>query len=213
VRLLIMGTPGAGKGTQAKLLATQFNACHISTGDMLREAVRSGSPLGREARRAMDEGRLVPDDVVVGLVEERLDSPDCAQGFLLDGFPRTVAQARALDALLARRKEPLDGVVLIALPPERAVERLSGRRVCEGCGTMFHLRFDPPADPNQCTRCGGPLLQRDDDREETIRHRMDVYARETAPVLEHYRAVGLLREIDGAGEREDVYRRIVAGVQ
>ena len=213
MRLLIMGTPGAGKGTQAKLLATQFEACHISTGDMLREAVRSGSPLGREAQRAMDGGRLVPDDVVVGLVEERLGSPECTKGFLLDGFPRTVAQAQALDALLARRKQPLDGVVLIAVPRERAVERLSGRRVCERCGTMFHLRFDPPTDPNRCTRCGGPLLQRDDDREETIRHRMDVYARETAPVLEHYRRAGLLREVDGTGEREDVFRRVAASVQ
>ena len=213
MRLLIMGTPGAGKGTQAKLLATQFNACHISTGDMLREAVRSGSPLGREAQRAMDEGRLVPDDVVVGLVEERLGSPECAMGFLLDGFPRTVAQAGALDALLARRKQPLDGVVLIAIPREHAVERLSGRRVCERCGTMYHLRFDPPADPTRCTRCGGVLLQRDDDREETILHRMDVYARETTPVLEHYRAAGLLREVDGTGEREEVFRRVVAGVQ
>jgi adenylate kinase len=213
VRLLIMGTPGAGKGTQAKLLATQFDACHISTGDMLRDAVRSGSPLGREAQRAMDDGRLVPDDVVVGLVEERLGSPECAKGFLLDGFPRTVAQARALDALLARRKQPLDAVVLIAVPREHAVERLSGRRVCERCGTMYHLRFDPPVDPTHCTRCGGPLLQRDDDREETIRHRMEVYARETAPVLDHYRPAGLLREVDGTGEREDVFRRVVASVQ
>ena len=120
MRLLIMGTPGAGKGTQAKLLAKRFDACHISTGDMLRDAVRSGSPLGREAQRAMDEGRLVPDDVVVGLVEERLDSPECGKGFLLDGFPRTIAQARALDALLARRQQPLDGVVLIAIPREHA---------------------------------------------------------------------------------------------
>ena len=213
MRLLIMGTPGAGKGTQAKLLATQFNACHISTGDMLREAVRSGSPLGREARRAMDEGRLVPDDVVVGLVEERLDSPECGKGFLLDGFPRTIAQARALDALLARRQQPLDGVVLIAIPREHAVERLSGRRVCERCGSMYHLRFDPPADPTRCNHCGGPLLQREDDREETIRHRMDVYARETEPVLEHYRAAGLLREIDGTGEREDVFGRLVGSLQ
>jgi adenylate kinase len=213
VRLLIMGTPGAGKGTQAKLLATRFGACHISTGDMLREAVRSASPLGREARRAMDEGRLVPDDVVVGLVEERLGSRECENGFLLDGFPRTLTQARSLDALLARRRQPLDAVVLIAVPHEQAVERLSGRRVCERCGTMYHLAFDPPADPTRCTRCAGPLLQREDDREETIRHRMDVYARETAPVLDHYRAAGLFREIDGTGEPEDVFRRVVASVQ
>ena len=213
MRLLIMGTPGAGKGTQAKFLAKRFDACHISTGDMLREAVRSGSRLGREAQRAMEDGGLVPDDVVVGIVAERLDEPDCAKGFLLDGFPRTLAQARALDALLARRGQPLDAVVLIAVPREQAIERLSGRRTCEQCGAMFHLRFDPPADANRCSRCGGTLVQRDDDREDTIRRRMDVYARETAPVLEHYRAAGVLREIDGTGERDEVFRRVAASVQ
>jgi adenylate kinase len=213
MRLLIMGTPGAGKGTQAKLLAKRFGACHISTGDMLREAVRSGSRLGGEARRAMEEGHLIPDDVVVGIVEERLGVPDCAKGFLLDGFPRTLAQARALDALLARRGEPLDGVVLIGVPRDQAIERLSGRRVCDRCGTMFHLVFDAPADATRCDRCGGKLLQRDDDREDTIRRRMDVYARETAPVLEHYRAAALLREVDGTGDRDEVFRRLTASLQ
>ncbi|TMB60097.1 MAG: adenylate kinase [Deltaproteobacteria bacterium] len=212
MRLAIMGTPGAGKGTQAKLLAGRFGACHISTGDVLREAVRGGSPLGLEAKRYMEQGLLVPDDVVIGIVAERLDAADCQGGFLLDGFPRTVAQAKALDALLARRGQPLGGVLLIALPREAALERLAGRRVCEQCSAMFHSSFDPPAQADRCDRCGGRLVQRGDDREETVRHRMEVYARETAPVLEHYRAAGLLREIDGTGSREDVFRRVATSV-
>src|SRR2546425_3161083 len=207
-----MGTPGAGKGTQAKLLASRFGACHVSTGDLLREAARGGSQLGLEAKRSMEQGRLVPDEVVIDLVAERLDAADCQGGFLLDGFPRTVAQAQALDALLVRRGQPLDAVLLIALPREDALQRLAGRRVCERCGTMFHTSFDPPARPDRCDRCGGPLVQRADDREETVRHRMEVYARETAPVLEHYRAAGLLREIDGTGSREDVFRRVATSV-
>lgn len=207
-----MGTPGAGKGTQAKLLAARVGACHISTGDMLRDAIRRGTRLGREAQRSMDQGLLVPDDVVIGIVEERLGAPDCQSGFLLDGFPRTLAQARALDELLTRRAEPLTSVMLIAVPHDEAVRRLAGRRVCEKCGAMAHVVFDPPARPDGCDRCGGRLAQRDDDREDTIRHRMDVYARETAPVVEHYRGVGLLREIDGTGSREDVSRRVAASV-
>jgi adenylate kinase len=208
-----MGTPGAGKGTQAKLLASHVGACHISTGDVLREAARGGSPLGLEAKRFMDQGLLVPDEVVIGIVAERLDAADCRNGFLLDGFPRTVAQAQALDALLVRRGGPLGAVLLIALPRAEALKRLAGRRVCEPCGAMFHVSFDPPAHLDRCDRCGGRLVQRPDDREETVRHRMEVYARETAPVIEHYRAAGLLREVDGTGSREDVFRRVAASVQ
>ncbi len=213
LRLLIMGTPGAGKGTQAKLLAGRFGACHISTGDVLREAARGGSKLGREARRHMDQGMLVPDEVVIGIVAERLDAADCEGGFLLDGFPRTVAQAEALDGLLARRGQPLDGVRLIAVPREDALRRLAGRRTCEKCGAMFHLTFEPPAEAGRCDRCGARLMQRADDREETIRQRMEVYSLETAPVLEHYRKKGLLQEIDGTGSREDVFGRLVASVK
>lgn len=205
-----MGTPGAGKGTQAQRLGDRFGACHISTGDALREAARAGTALGAEARRYMDDGRLVPDNVAIGIVAERLDHADCRGGFVLDGFPRTVPQAQALDALLARRGQPLDAVVLIAVPAEDAVRRLGGRRVCPDCGTMFHVAFQPPRQAGRCDRCGGALAQREDDREETIRHRLDVYARETAPVLEHYRQRGLLRDVDGTGSREDVSRRISA---
>jgi adenylate kinase len=208
VRLVIMGTPGAGKGTQAKLLAGRLGGCHVSTGDMLRDAIRRGTPLGREAEHAVDRGLLVPDDVVNGIVEERLAAPDCRAGFLLDGFPRTLDQARALDALLRRRGEPLSAVILISVPREEAIRRLAGRRVCGECGTMFHVAFDAAARSGRCDRCGGALVQREDDREETIRHRMDVYGQETAPVLEHYRAAGLLREVDGTGSRDDVAGRV-----
>src|SRR2546427_8812386 len=185
-----MGTPGAGKGTQAKLLASRFGACHISTGDVLREAVRGGSPLGLEAKRSMEPASLVPVDVGIGIVAERLDAADCQGGFLLAGFPRTVAQAKALDALLARRGQPLGGVLLIALPREAALERLAGRRVCEQCGAMFHSSFDPPAQADRCDRCGGRLVQRGDDREDTGRPPMGGFARGTAPVLQAYRARG-----------------------
>ncbi len=208
MRLVIMGTPGAGKGTQAKLLAGRLGACHVSTGDMLRDAIRRGTALGREAERAVERGLLVPDDVVNGIVEERLAAPDCRAGFLLDGFPRTLDQARALDALLRRRGEPLSAVILISVPREEAIRRLAGRRVCGECGTMFHVAFDAAARSGRCDRCGGALVQREDDREETIRHRMDVYGRETAPVLDHYRAAGLLREVDGTGSRDDVGGRV-----
>jgi adenylate kinase len=208
VRVLIMGTPGAGKGTQAELLQERFGAAHISTGDMLRSAAEAGTALGREARRYMDQGFLVPDDVMIGLVAERLAAPDAARGFVLDGFPRTVRQAKALDALLTRRGEPIDAVLYIAVPREEAIRRLSGRRVCRACGTAFQ----GSGEGTRCARCGGELAQREDDREETIRHRMEVYAQETAPVLEHYRSAGLLREVPGSGSRDDVFARMVASL-
>jgi len=213
VRLVIMGTPGAGKGTQAKLLAARIGAAHISTGDILREAVQNGSALGRKARRFIQQGHLVPGEVVVGLVEERLDGGDCAGGFILDGYPRTVHQAEVLDTMLARRGEPLGAVLHIAVPREVALERIAGRRVCQRCAAMFHLEFDPPTDPGRCDRCGGPLAQREDDRVETVQQRMDVYARETAPVLDYYRRAGILREISGVGEPEDVFLRVAAAAQ
>ena len=209
---MLMGTPGAGKGTQGALLAGRYGACHVSTGDMLRDAARQGTPLGLEARRYMDDGHLVPDDLVTGIVADRLTSPECSNGFLLDGFPRTVPQAEALGRLLMERGQPLDAVILIAVPTDEVVRRLSGRRVCPSCGTMFHLAFQPPATPGRCDRCGGALVQREDDREETIRRRLAVYTRETAPVLEHYRRAGLLREVDGTGSREDVARHVEAAL-
>jgi len=212
VRLVLMGTPGVGKGTQAGLLAGRSGACHLSTGDMLRDAARQGTRFGREAQRYMEQGRLVPDDVVIGSVSERLASPDCERGFVLDGFPRTLAQARALDEILAQRRQSLEAVLLMTVPREEVIRRLGGRRVCASCDAMYHVEFHPPAKADRCDQCGGTLVQRDDDRPETIARRLDVYERETAPVLEHYRAAGLLHEIDGTGSREDVSHRIQAAL-
>jgi len=209
----MVGPPGAGKGTQAKLLNERFGVPHVSTGDILREAQRARTPLGLEVQRFLDEGRLVPDQGVIGIVAERLKAPDCRAGYILDGFPRTLAQARALDELMASRGERLDAAVFVVVPQEELVRRLSGRRVCRSCGGMYHVLFDPPALPGTCGRCGGELYQREDDREDTIRHRLEVYACETGPVVEHYRAAGLLREADGVGTREEVFGRIAAGVQ
>ena len=203
MRLVIMGTPGAGKGTQAKMLAARFAAPHISTGDMFREAVHKGSHLGKEAKRYLDQGLLVPDDVVVGLVEERLDAPDAASGFILDGFPRTVAQAQALDAMLERRGTPLTGVVLLEVPGEQAVARLAARRVCRACGLTTDI------ESQRCARCNGELGQRDDDRADTVRLRMDVYGRETAPVVDYYRRTKRLRSVMGVGTRDAVFARTV----
>ena len=197
-----------GRGFDA-FLETYWAAIHaVERSPLSRMRVAIGRVMGWDAA---PNSRPIPG-CVEHLVAERLDAADCQGGFLLDGFPRTLAQARALDALLARRGQPLGGVLLITLPREAALERLAGRRVCEQCGAMFHLRFGPPAQADRCDRCGGRLVQRADDREETVRHRMEVYGRETAPVLEHYRAAGLLREVDGAGSPEDVFRRLAASV-
>ena len=208
MRVLLMGAPGAGKGTQAKLLEERTKAVHVSTGDMLRAAVGADTALGHEARSYMDRGLLVPDDVMIGLIAERLAATDCGPGFILDGFPRTVPQARALDTLLKTTGQSLDAVLHIALPQEVAVERLAGRRLCRGCGTIFQTGQGGPAN-GRCARCGGALIQRDDDREDTVRRRMEVYAQETAPVFEHYRNAGLLREVSGTGTPEDVFGRLL----
>lgn len=208
-----MGAPGAGKGTQATRLTAALGVPHVSTGDMLRAAAASGTPLGLEARRTMEQGLLVPDDVMIGIVDQRLKSPDCRSGFILDGFPRTVAQARALEALLVRRGEPLDAVLHVRVPREELVRRLAGRRVCRACGAMTHQDTHPPTAGGGCVRCGSELFQREDDREETVRQRMDVYTRETAPVLEHYRAAGLLRDVAGTGTPDAVFERLRAEVR
>ncbi len=204
----MMGAPGAGKGTQAKLLEERLGLTHISTGDILRDARNGGTPLGRQADDYMRAGRLVPDDVVIGIVADRLAHLDGRRGFLLDGFPRTVAQAKSLDAMLAKRREPLDAVVAIAVPEDELVRRLAGRRVCRNCQTMYQVDPANPSSPTACARCGGELYQREDDREETVRARFDVHARSTAPVLQHYREAGLLREIVGTGTPDEVFARV-----
>ena len=198
-RVIFIGAPGAGKGTQAIHLAREWGVPHIATGDMLREAVAAKTPLGLEARRHMDSGGLVPDDVVIGLVGERLGRPDAKAGWVLDGFPRTVAQAEALDALVARKGIALDRVVFFDVSRPELLRRLTGRRVCRACGRTFHLVSAPPAAAGKCDGCGGELYQRPDDSEATVATRLDVYQTQTAPLLDYYRGRGLLAEVAGEG--------------
>ena len=204
VRLIFLGPPGAGKGTQARLLAEECAVPQIATGDMLREAAQNGSRLGLEARRYMDRGALVPDDVVIGLVDDRLARADAALGWVLDGFPRTAVQAEVLDKLLERRGAELDRVVFFDVSPGELLRRLTGRRVCRACGTAYHLVFTPPRSPSRCDRCGGELYQREDDAEAAVSHRLEVYAAQTAPLLDYYRDRGLLSRIPGEGSVDEV---------
>jgi adenylate kinase len=213
VRLVLLGPPGAGKGTQAKLLQVHFHIPQISTGDILRQAVADGSVLGKQAKEFMDRGELVPDAVINNIVEERLAAEDCRPGFLLDGFPRTVAQAEAFETMLERRSLVLDGAISLRVPRAELVARLSGRRTCRQCGAMYHLRFNPPARDMICDRCGGELYQRADDREETIEARMEVYDKQSGPLREHFREKGLLREVDGAKSTDEVFEQILGALR
>jgi len=197
MKLILLGPPGAGKGTQAKMLTEKFSIPQISTGDILRAAVKEGTTLGRKAKAFMDAGGLVPDEVVVGIVRDRLLEDDCKNGFILDGFPRTVAQADALQKCLQEMDKELDRVVSLAVDAEALIERLNGRRTCRQCGRGYHVKFDPPHRAGICDACGGSLFQRDDDQEETIRKRLQVYADQTAPLINYYRQAGVLMELDG----------------
>ena len=203
-RVIFLGAPGAGKGTQARALAAEWGVPQVATGDMLREAVAAKTPLGLEAKRYMDSGGLVPDEVVIGLVEERLGRADAAAGFVLDGFPRTAAQAQALDAMLQRRREALDRVVYLEVGREELLRRLTGRRTCGKCGTAFHLVSAPPKVAGRCDKCGGELTQRSDDTREAVANRLDVYERQTAPLLAYYRERGLLAAVPGEGAMDRV---------
>lgn len=197
MKMIILGPPGSGKGTQAKMIAEYLQIPQISTGDMLRAAVKEGSPMGLKAKAMMDAGTLVADEVVVGIVHERLQKEDCGRGFILDGFPRTVPQADALKETLAELDKNLDVVLSLEVDNDAVVERVAGRRTCRDCGKMYHLRFDPSGTEGKCDKCGGELFQRDDDQEETIRKRLEVYSRQTAPLIEYYQRQGVLRTIDG----------------
>jgi adenylate kinase len=212
-RVIFLGPPGAGKGTQAGRLAREWSVPHVATGDMLREAAQQGTQLGIEARQYMDRGALVPDGVVIGLAGERLNQADAARGWVLDGFPRTVPQAEALDALLARRGLEVDRVVFFRVSDAELLRRVTGRRVCRQCGAVFHLVSNPPAQPGRCDRCGGPLYQREDDAESAVALRLEVYARQTAPLLDYYRRRHILIEVPGEGSLEQVAGAIREGVR
>lgn len=213
MKLILLGPPGAGKGTQAKMLTDRFGIPQISTGDILRAAVKEGTPMGVKAKSCMDAGALVPDEVVVGIVRERLQNDDCAAGFILDGFPRTVAQADALKETLRELGKDLDSVVSLEVDTEALVERLTGRRTCRDCGKGYHVKFDPPRAAATCDACGGALMQRDDDQEETIRKRLEVYQQQTSPLAAYYRNEGLLTAIDGMLEMGAVQELILDRIQ
>ena len=209
MRLIFLGAPGVGKGTQADLIAAKFGRPKISTGDILREAVRNKTPMGVQAKACMDQGQLVPDSVVIGIVKDKLAEPACAKGFLLDGFPRTVPQAEELAAILKARGLQLDRVINVSVPREDVVRRLTGRRSCPKCQAVFHVEFAPPTRDGFCDRCGGALMQRSDDKRETVENRLAVYEAQTAPLIAYYRQRGLLSDIDGAGKVEQVQQRVV----
>ena len=213
MKLILLGPPGAGKGTQAKMLTEEFSIPQISTGDILRAAVKAGTALGIKAKSFMDSGGLVPDEVVIGIVVERIQQDDCCKGFVLDGFPRTVAQADALQENLKALGKDLDRVVALQVDTDALVERLTGRRTCKSCGRGYHVRFDPPAVEGRCDSCSGELFQRDDDREATIRNRLDVYDEQTAPLISYYRETGLLVELDGMQAISEVQEKLLAALQ
>jgi len=209
MNLILLGPPGAGKGTQAQKIVEAYHIPQISTGDILRSAVKEGTPLGKEAKAFMDRGQLVPDEVVIGIIEERLRASDCQSGFILDGFPRNISQANALQSLLKKLEKSIDHVINIEVDFEELVRRLTGRRTCKNCGAMFHILFHPPKEEGKCDRCGGPLYQRADDHEETIRTRLKEYEKQTAPLVDYYQKKKLLRSIDGMGEAEQIFERIL----
>jgi adenylate kinase len=209
MRIVLLGAPGSGKGTQAKKLVADYGYPQVSTGDLLRDAVARGTAHGLQAKAAMDAGRLVSDDIVLGILKDRLAQPDAAKGFILDGYPRNLAQAEALEGVLAELGQPLDAAVLMELDHDILLKRLTGRRSCSGCGRVYNIYFLPPPADGRCETCGGELVQRADDREETIGRRLEVYRAETAPLVEHYRDAGKLRVVAAEGPFDEVYARLV----
>ncbi len=208
MNIILLGPPGAGKGTQAKMISEKYGIPQIATGDILREAVAKGTELGKKAKEYMDRGELVPDEIVIGIVKERLKQPDCENGFILDGFPRTLAQAEALDKMLEELGKKLDAVINIDVPEEEIVKRIVNRRTCKNCGAVYHLIFNPPKVEGKCDKCGGELYQRDDDKEETVRERLRVYRERTEPLIEYYKNKGLLYNVDGTKDIEGVFKQI-----
>lgn len=207
MKIVLLGPPGAGKGTQAKSISNKYSIPHISTGDIFRKNISENTPLGVEAKSYMDKGQLVPDEVTINMVKDRLQQADCVNGYLLDGFPRTVAQADALNSFLVERGEQLDTALLIKVPNEFILERMTGRRVCPSCGASYHVKFNPPIE-GKCSLCGSEVIQRKDDTVETVKERLDVYEKETQPLIDFYANKQLLSEVDGTQAINEVFRGI-----
>ena len=211
--MVLLGAPGAGKGTQAKKIIEKYPMPQISTGDLLRAAVAAGTALGKEAKAVMDKGELVPDSVVLGMVEERLKQDDCKNGYILDGFPRNTKQAEALDAMLGKLNMALTAALSVDVALDLLMKRLTGRRTCKACGQMFNVYFNPPKKEGACDKCGGELFQRDDDREETIKKRLDVYSAQTAPLIDYYGKKGILKSVDGAtGTIDEIFVKVCSAL-
>jgi adenylate kinase len=213
MRLVLLGAPGAGKGTQAKKIIEKYPMPQISTGDLLRAAVAAGTELGKEAKAVMDRGELVPDSVVLGMVQERLKHDDCKSGYILDGFPRNTRQAEALDEMLGKLGMSLTAALSVDVPLENLMKRLTGRRTCKACGQMFNIFFGAPKKEGSCDKCGGELFQRDDDKEETIRKRLDVYTAQTAPLIDYYGKKNILKAVDGAsGTIDEIFVKVCSAL-
>lgn len=208
MNLVLMGLPGAGKGTQAEKIVEKYHIPHISTGDMFRQAIKEGTELGLKAKSFMDKGELVPDEVTIGIVRERLSKDDCNNGFLLDGFPRTVAQAEALESILSEIGKKIDYVINIEVDTSILMERLTGRRICKSCGSTYHLVFNPPKVEGVCDRCGGELYQRHDDTAETVQNRLEVNMKQSKPLIDYYSDKGYLRNINGVQDIQKVFKDI-----
>jgi adenylate kinase len=208
MKIVFLGAPGSGKGTQAQRLMAEYSMVQVSTGDLLREAVAASTELGQRAKQAMDAGELVSDEIVLGMIRDRLQRPDVASGFILDGFPRNLVQAESLEGVLAQLNKSLDAAVLLDVDLDILMKRLTGRRTCSKTGKLLNIYFSPQGELDACTDAGGELIQRADDNEETISNRLDVYRQQTEPLIEHYERAGLLRKVDGEGDMEAVYERL-----
>lgn len=209
MKIIMLGAPGAGKGTQAKKIAEKYSIPHISTGDIFRANIKNGTELGKKAKTYMDQGLLVPDELTVDLVIDRVGQDDCKDGYILDGFPRTIPQAECLDAALEKRGEKVDFAINVEVPDENIVNRMSGRRACVGCGATYHIKYNPTKVDGVCDACGEKLVLRDDDKPETVQKRLGVYHDQTQPLIDYYTKSGVLKEVDGTVDMEDVFQAIV----
>lgn len=208
MKIIMLGAPGAGKGTQAKMIADKYQIPHISTGDIFRSNIKNGTELGKEAKTYMDKGELVPDELTVRILLDRVAQPDCENGYVLDGFPRTIPQAEVLDQELSKRNEKIDYAINVEVPDENIVRRMSGRRACVNCGATYHIVHVPPKQEGICDKCGKELILRDDDKEETVKNRLNVYHEQTQPLIDFYQKKGVLKEVDGTVDMMDVFKAI-----